>query len=370
VILRRDAQPDRDVDVEAQELASRHGGEVVGTWRHALRGFVAQMSESQASAMAAHPGVAWIEEDGEVHADTTQAGAPWDLDRIDQPGRPLDGTYAYTADGSGVNAYIIDSGIRTTHSQFGGRASGAFTAVDDGHGTDDCSGHGTHVAGIVGGATYGVAKNVRLFAVRVLGCDGSGSVSAAISGVDWVTEHHVAPAVANVSLGGGVSAALDDAVRRSIDSGVVYAVSAGNGSADACQQSPARVGEALTVGASDPADAQAAFSNFGACVALYAPGVAITSAWTGGDDATSTQNGTSAAAPHVTGAAALFLSLYPSASPAQVAAALVSNADADVLSGLGAGSPNRLLYDAFIAPGIALVASDVGQPPRGDPCGS
>ncbi|MFL5272405.1 MAG: S8 family serine peptidase, partial [Anaeromyxobacteraceae bacterium] len=337
-----------DVAAQSDALSRRHGGQLLRTWRAAVRGFAVRMTEAQAQALAADPRVAFVEEDAEVHLDATQAGATWGLDRIDQLNRPLDGSYTSNVDGSGVSAYIIDTGLRTTHAQFGGRASGSFSAVTDGNGTNDCNGHGTHVAGTVGGSTYGVAKNVRLFAVRVLDCQGSGSISGVISGIDWVTSNHLSPAVANMSLGGGASAALDQAVRNSIASGVTYAIAAGNSAADACGASPARVATAITVGASDINDLKASFSNFGTCVDLFAPGVSITSAWATGDTATNTISGTSMATPHVTGAAALYLSANPAATPAQVASALVANASAGVLSSIGTGSPNKLLYEKFI----------------------
>ena len=278
-----------------------------------------------------------------MRASATQPNATWGLDRIDQTALPLNSAYTYTRTGAGVNAYIIDTGIRATHTDFGGRVSGGYTAVTDGRGTDDCYGHGTHVAGTVGSATYGVAKSVHLVPVRVLGCDGSGTTSAVIAGIDWVTAHRVQPAVANMSLGGGNSTALDDAVKRSIAAGVSYAVAAGNSSWPACLSSPADVPAAITVGATQKNDQTASFSNWGSCIDLFAPGVNITSDWNTSDTATNTISGTSMATPHVTGVAALYLEGHPTATPAQVSAALVNGATTNALSWVLWGSPNKLL---------------------------
>jgi serine protease len=329
------------------------GGTVVHVYQRVLRGYSARMSATAAAALARNPRVRYVEQDSVREIVATQAGATWGLDRIDQRDRPVDGSYTYDTAAQGVHVYIIDTGVRRTHTEFGGRVSASgFTAINDGNGTNDCNGHGTHVAGTVAGATYGVAKSATVHAVRVLNCSGSGSTSGVIAGVEWVTANHVSPAVANMSLGGGASTALDDAVRNSIASGVAYAVAAGNDNANACNSSPARVSQALTVGSSTSSDARSSFSNFGTCVDLFAPGSSITSAWSTGDTATNTISGTSMASPHVAGVAALYLAGDPTASAAIVHTAVVNNASVNKLTGIGTGSPNRLLYSLFgITPG-------------------
>jgi len=325
-------------------MAFRAGGEITNVYAHAINGFSARMSDTQAVALSEDPRVRFVEEDSMMFATATQTNPPWGLDRIGQRDLPLNQTYSYTSTGSGVNVYIIDTGIRTTHTQFGGRASKVFDSIGDGQNGNDCNGHGTHVSGTVGGSTYGVAKAVRLFAVRVLSCSGSGSNSGVIAGVDWVTANHVSPAVANMSLGGGVSTALDTAVRNSIASGVTYAIAAGNSNINAANTSPARVSEAITVGASTSSDARASFSNFGSVVDIFAPGVGILSAWRTSDTATNTISGTSMATPHVAGVAARYLQNNRTASPATVRNAIVNAATLNHLSGLPTGTANRLLF--------------------------
>jgi subtilisin family serine protease len=353
VVLDEDVAPPDKLGVEPDTFAvARQADEVmrmVGAvptfvYTAALRGFSAQMTEEEALKISADDRVRFVEEDSVVEANVTQSNPPWGLDRIDQAARPLSLTYTYTTTGAGVNAYIIDTGIRRTHAQFGGRASAGFDAIGDGQNGNDCNGHGTHVAGTVGGSTYGVAKAVRLFTVRVLSCSGSGSTSGVIAGVDWVTRNHVKPAVANMSLGGGASTAMDNAVRNSIAAGVTYAIAAGNSNTNASNSSPARVSEAITVGASTSTDARASFSNFGSVVDIFAPGQAILSAWRTSNTAAATLSGTSMAAPHVAGVAARFLQSSPASSPAAVRNALVNQATLNRLTGLPTGTANRLLF--------------------------
>ena len=322
-------------------------GRVRRTYRAALDGFTASLSEGEAAALARHPNVALVERDQVMTISTTQSGATWGLDRIDQRNLPLSTTYSYTSTGAGVRAYIIDTGIHASHTQFTGRVGTGTDKVDNDNNPADCNGHGTHVAGTVGGTTYGVAKGVTLIGVRVLNCSGSGTTSGVIAGVDWVTANHVKPAVANMSLGGGASTALDNAVANSIAAGVTYAIAAGNSNARACNASPARVPSAITVGATTSTDARASYSNWGSCLDLFAPGSSITSAWYTSNTATNTISGTSMATPHVAGVVALYLQGNPSATPATVRNALVANATSGKVTNPRSGSPNLLLFSNY-----------------------
>ena len=337
-----------DVEGESIRLARDFGGDRSGghTYQRALKGFSVRLPEQQAARLADDPRVEFVEEDSVVSLGATQTNATWGLDRIDQRDLPLNQTYNFNATGSGVRAYIVDTGIRATHADFGGRVISGFTAINDGLGTNDGNGHGTHVAGTVGGSTWGVAKNVTLVAVRVLDSSGSGTNSGVIAGVDFVTSNHQAgqPAVANMSLGGGASSALDTAVTNAVNDGVTFAVAAGNESQNACNVSPARAAAAITVGSTTTSDARSSFSNFGTCVDIFAPGSSITSAWRTSDTATNTISGTSMASPHVAGVAALFLETNPTASPATVTAAIINNSTPNKVTNAGTGSPNRLLF--------------------------
>jgi subtilisin family serine protease len=334
----------RGIAATAQTLASRHRASIKRTYASALTGFNATMSEADAKQLAADPAVFSVEQNHKKYATGTQTNPPsWGLDRLDQRNLPLNSSYTYPNTASNVTAYVIDTGILTTHSTFGGRATSGWDAVDNDSNATDCNGHGTHVAGTVGGTQYGVAKGVKLVGVRVLDCAGSGDDAGVIAGIDWVTANKSGPSVANMSLGGSASAALDAAVRKSIAAGITYAIAAGNDGANACGDSPARVTEAITVGATSRTDARASWSNYGSCLDIFAPGVSITSSWIGGSSATQTIDGTSMASPHVAGAAALYVSANPTATPQQVRDGLVNAATSGLVTGPGTGSPNKLL---------------------------
>ncbi|GCD42121.1 S8 family peptidase [Streptomyces paromomycinus] len=349
VMLKNPENTVRSAGVQAEQnkdLAGKYGGEVKRTYSAALNGFSATgLSAEEARRLAADPAVDKVVQNKKFHIDGTQENPPsWGLDRIDQADTQGDKKYTYPdSAGEGVTAYVIDTGVRTTHQDFEGRASSGFDAVDGDNDATDGNGHGTHVAGTIAGKAHGVAKKAKIVAVRVLDDQGSGSTEQVVAGIDWVTKNHKGPSVANMSLGGGADEALDAAVQKAVAAGVTFAVAAGNESTDAGQGSPARVKEAITVASSTGTDEQSDFSNFGSAVDLYAPGSDITSAWNDSDQGTKTISGTSMATPHVAGAAAVYLSGHQDAKPDAVAAALTDGATPDKIKNASEGTPNKLL---------------------------
>ena len=335
-----------DVDKATKEKSLKHGAKVGHTYKHALKGFAAELSDDAVAALRADPEVAYVEADQVMSIDAIQSNPTWGIDRVDERDLPLDRAYSYTSTGTGVRAYIIDTGILTAHTQFGSRASNVY----DGFGGNgqDCNGHGTHVAGTVGGSTYGVAKNALLRGVRVFQCSGSSSNSTIIAGIDWVTANHIKPAVANLSLGGGFSQATNDAVARLASAGVFVAVAAGNENQNACNRSPASAPVVTTVAASTSTDAKASYSNFGSCVDLYGPGSSITSAWYTSTTATNTISGTSMATPHVAGVAALYKAARGESSQATIDSWLKTNSTLNKITGNPTGTPNRLLFKSTL----------------------
>lgn len=345
VILNKDVGSSNEF---AQGIAKQHGGRVLQTYDAVLKGFAIYLPDVAGTAfveaMKKNPKVGSVENDTIMKIDaTTQSNPDWGLDRIDQKNLPLDSAYSYSQTGSGTTAYIVDTGILSTHQQFSGRVLSGYTAISDGNGTSDCHGHGTHVAGTVGGSTYGVAKNVSLVPIRILGCDGSGASSNVIAGLDWILKNGKKPAVVNMSLGGEANASLDSAVENLFNNGYVMVVAAGNSNTDACSTSPARVSKAITVAATDSTDTRASYSNYGSCVDIFAPGSQINSSWIGSNTATKVLNGTSMATPHVVGVVAEMLQSTPTTTPQTISTNLLNQASSNVVKN-PSGSPNRLLY--------------------------
>ncbi|MFI5806433.1 S8 family peptidase [Streptomyces sp. NPDC051561] len=335
-----------DQKADKKALAKNYGGELKRNYSSAINGFSASgLTETEAKQLAADPAVAKVVQNKKFTADATQDNPPsWGIDRIDQTDTAGDKKYTYPdSAGEGVTAYVVDTGVRVSHKDFGGRAVSGFDAVDNDDNADDGNGHGTHVAGTIAGTAHGVAKKAKIVAVRVLDDNGSGTTEQVVAGIDWVTANHKGPSVANMSLGGGADPALDAAVQKAIASGVTFAVAAGNDASDAKDYSPARVPEAITVASSTNEDAQSDFSNFGSIVDIYAPGSDITSSWNDSDDGTKTISGTSMATPHVVGAAAVYLAGHQDATPAQVAEALTGGATPDKITNPSAGTANKLL---------------------------
>jgi serine protease len=358
------------LSANADSLVNKYNVKIKLRFDDVLNGVVVTADKQQLKQLLQDDNVRYIEQDQYFTLDpvistkAVQNNATWGLDRIDQHDLPLDTTYNYQEDGSNVTAYVIDTGIRNSHQEFSGRASSGYDFVDNDNDASDCNGHGTHVAGTIGGSTWGVAKNVNLVGVRVLDCAGSGTYSGVISGINWVKNNAALPAVANMSLGGGASQAVDDAVNNLVSSGITTVVAAGNSNADACSFSPARAVQAITVGSTTNSDARSSFSNYGSCLDVFAPGSSITSAWYNSDNATNTISGTSMAAPHVAGVAALYLNENNSLTPAQIDSLVSSRSTKNKVTNPNAGSPNELVYslnDNNLAPQVDYRAHVAGM---------
>lgn len=349
IVVFKDEVDVAEIDGESERMCGGGKANKERTFKHAVKGFSGRMSDASIEEFRRNPKVKYIEQNQVVQLVATQTGATWGLDRIDQANLPLSTTYTYNTNGSTVTAYIFDTGVRSDHTEFGGRVTGGFSAISAEPTPEDGNGHGTHVAGTVGGSTYGVAKSVTIVPVKVLGAAGSGTNAGVVAGLDWAIAHHTAgvPAVGNMSLGGGISAATDDAVRRCVADGIVMAVAAGNSNLDASTASPARVREAITVGSTTSTDAKSSFSNYGSIVDIHAPGSSITSAWITSSTALNTISGTSMATPHVAGAAALYLEYLPGSTPAQVETALKQFSAVGRITGLPSGTVNNLLQINF-----------------------
>ncbi|HYI02556.1 Ig-like domain-containing protein [Hyalangium sp.] len=355
-----------EVRKTSEALTRAHGGTVRRVYASALKAFSASLTEEEAQRLSEDPSVRYVQQQRLFSAEGVQLHATWGLDRVDQRYQPLDERYTYEYTGAGVHMYILDTGILGTHVEFAGRMGNGFDSIGDGMGPTDCHGHGTHVAGTAGGTTYGVAKGVTLHPVRVLDCTGNGSTEQVLSGIDWVTANHVSPAVVNMSLTGSIDPVIDDAIVQSIAAGVTYVVGAGNDGWDACNNTPAHLPQAVTVGSTSALDIMSFFSNYGTCVDLFAPGEEITSAWATGDTDTHSTSGTSMATPHAAGAAALYLEGHPTATPAQVAEELSARGTHGVVEGADMDSPNVLLHTACmgsvdqVSPQVTLTAPEEG----------